>query len=113
MKKPQTREQFSPDGDDDAFPDEILKCLDEAVDLDAKRLVLEKAMHAIRSRTFADAILLIEEGDPPAKRTKDLFRLSAMFCTDGRWKKFSELVYPPVICERLKKVAQRLESEGI
>ncbi len=110
MKKAWTREQFSVDGN--AFHDEVLKRLKEAPDLDAKRLVLEKAMHAVRSRTFADAILFTEEGDPPGKRTKDLFRLSAMFCTDGRWKKFSELVYTPFIRERLKEEAQRLESEG-
>ena len=110
MKNTWTREQFSTSGT--AFEDEILKRLTEASDLDAKHLVLQKAMHAIRSRTFADAILFTEEGDPPGKRTKDLFRLSALFCTDGRWKKFSELVYTPFIRERLKEEAQRLESEG-
>ncbi len=107
MKKTWTREQFSPSGT--AFEDEVLKRLTEASDLDAKHLVLQKAMHAIRSRTFADAVLFTEESDSPATRTKDLLKLSAMFGTDGPWKRFTELVYTPEVVKRLKEVMQRLD----
>ena len=108
MKKIWTREQYSVEGT--GFADEILKRLAEATDLEAKRMVLEKACHAIRSRTFADAAFLSEESDASDKTIQELFHASAMFFTDGPWKKFSELVYTPYILDRLKKEAKKRQS---
>lgn len=96
--------------DGDGFFGEVLQCLEQAKDPKEKRVVLEQMAKALRSRTFADVALIIEDLGAEAKIVEDTLRTSAMFYPEGKWKILGEFLYPkdsPFMARLLEAVKKK------